>query len=161
MEIDLQIVCSPRTHMWVREPHQRRQVRSSDPHNRLLLISRPLSPHQSRCRGFDIAHRLCTWRQVFRHNPLRPTTYVDGRGEKETARSPRQVSHRWQRRRCESGSEHVKLTPQKDRQVGNMINVNLSRALHAHIHREVFFKAWLEMGKPDNFLERWRDQHPI
>jgi site-specific DNA-cytosine methylase len=57
--------------------------------------------------------------------------------------------------------EAVRRPKQKDRQVGNMINVNLSRALHGHIHREVFFKAWLEMGKPLNFLERWRELHPI
>lgn len=47
--------------------------------------------------------------------------------------------------------------------LGNMINVDMSRALHGHIHREVFFPAWLEMGQPcgDDFFKIWRERYPV
>ncbi|KLT45503.1 S-adenosyl-L-methionine-dependent methyltransferase [Cutaneotrichosporon oleaginosum] len=52
---------------------------------------------------------------------------------------------------------------EKDRMLGNMVDVHVADALAAHIKREVFAPSWLAWGRParDEFWRMWRAAHPV
>ncbi|ORX35235.1 S-adenosyl-L-methionine-dependent methyltransferase [Kockovaella imperatae] len=66
-----------------------------------------------------------------------------------------------ERKRAQGVPDGYKLAGtvfEQDRQLGNMVDVNIGKAIYGSIYKEVVVSRWEAMGRPADFADVWREK---